>query len=592
MNTPCPNRITCPGSAVLGAEADYPIANFSSEEPDQPIFIVPNWGWGNPDPPLGTIWSTPGCKAWCVSTVSQEDAELCAARQQLLCITDNPPDVPPGSDGTSDPKNPVIPGVPPPDPTKPQLYRNNEQRAEYTCPDGSKITETVPAGSVEASSQYQADLIAATLAQKNLLRKIICVPHLDLFACSDPLEDGPEYSFQVDIKVTSPIVLIIASGLPPGITMDNKGLISGFPTTPGDYNFTITISTSTNTKSVTGQFHVLGINGSRFLPNAPVDHPYTYDFTSGGGGIDYFLDDGALPNGMTLDNFGRLSGTPDTVGMYHFTVTVRDAFFNECSREFSLDVNGPKFTNANPPNGTECTSYAFTFTAVGSGAVTFSGTAPASMHIKSDGTLVNGSGGTPCYPTAKGSQTFHVIATDADGNTNYKDWTVTIAPSGDGEPKSLQDIGNWSKTIVATAPGASWDVTQVSSGDETVQLTLAGNNTFTTEANWKATLSRCAGVADYAIQWTLDYTYSDTGSNAVNFEVQLEICGFTPYNTYGVGGSTSNSVHASGTLSPPLVPAAPAGSPNMQIIVRNSTHPFASTTVFHMTITLRPLTPP
>lgn len=75
----CP-IIECPGSDLL--------TNYTSEgEEPFPPFISVDYDVINP-PPIDTLYSRQGCLFLCKSYISQDDADLCALRQSVLC---NPP---------------------------------------------------------------------------------------------------------------------------------------------------------------------------------------------------------------------------------------------------------------------------------------------------------------------------------------------------------------------------------------------------------------------------------------------------------------------------------------------------------------------
>src|SRR5678816_1725768 len=84
---PCPNRMLC---------QEAPGENLTSEGTDASVQISIYFPTVNP--PLGRIFTSTSCIGVCTSTISQEDADLCAARQAMDCITGNPhnpPDKPP-----------------------------------------------------------------------------------------------------------------------------------------------------------------------------------------------------------------------------------------------------------------------------------------------------------------------------------------------------------------------------------------------------------------------------------------------------------------------------------------------------------------
>ncbi|HEY1325791.1 MAG TPA: choice-of-anchor U domain-containing protein [Casimicrobiaceae bacterium] len=67
--------------------------------------------------------------------------------------------------------------------------------------------------------------------------------------------------------------------------------------------------------------------GPPTVPGAMAGVAYSQTFTTTGGvGAITFTQGGTLPNGVTLDSTGVLSGTPTQVGSFSFTVTASDAF--------------------------------------------------------------------------------------------------------------------------------------------------------------------------------------------------------------------------------------------------------------------------
>lgn len=72
----CDKGIFCPGS-------DFPIANFSAESPDNILFFSIEFGH-NP-PQLNYTFTSTGCVTECESAISQADADQCAQRQAILC---------------------------------------------------------------------------------------------------------------------------------------------------------------------------------------------------------------------------------------------------------------------------------------------------------------------------------------------------------------------------------------------------------------------------------------------------------------------------------------------------------------------------
>lgn len=278
MNMPCPNAINCPGT-------DNPVANFSSEVPDQTIYL--HIGYGFDDPPGTNFPPSPNCVTFTQSVISQSDAETCATVSQRECVNG----LPVAETSTactvtpSNPNSPVFPFIPPhPQPNIPSI----QPFSGFSC----------------ADQDYTHLLLVSGL---NL-----------------------------------PITLAVTAGaLPPGITLGPTGLLSGSPTTAGFYSFTITATDSVGNHSSTDMtFTVLGILTDSVLPDGTSGVAYSKQLVGGGGADQFAITAGSLQTGLTMDEFGLISGTPSSSGGTTFTVTVTDAFLNTCDKDFVIKVNG------------------------------------------------------------------------------------------------------------------------------------------------------------------------------------------------------------------------------------------------------------
>jgi hypothetical protein len=133
--------------------------------------------------------------------------------------------------------------------------------------------------------------------------------------------------------------------LPPGLTVNPNGTITGTPTTAGTFTPTIQVTdsvgaTASQTFSITISCPTLTIFGgsSATLPNGTVGAAFQYQFTSSGGitPINWTAISGSLPGGLTLSLAGKLSGTPTTSGTFTFTVQATDS----CSTPQASDAGG------------------------------------------------------------------------------------------------------------------------------------------------------------------------------------------------------------------------------------------------------------
>jgi large repetitive protein len=123
---------------------------------------------------------------------------------------------------------------------------------------------------------------------------------------------------------------VSGGALPPGLTLNSSGLLSGTPTSAGDYTFKITVAgggssdTQTYSMSVVPKLQITAPRGLaevglpfRLAPQATGGKPaysWTVDATS------------ALPAGLTLDAAsGSITGTPTAAGSSTVRLTVTDA---------------------------------------------------------------------------------------------------------------------------------------------------------------------------------------------------------------------------------------------------------------------------
>jgi PKD repeat protein len=165
---------------------------------------------------------------------------------------------------------------------------------------------------------------------------------------------GLPYSFVFGVAGNpTPDVTVESGALPPGLTLDEQGILSGTPTTTGNYAFRLT-ATNTHGSATTA---------------APVEitigtAPQIEDLTTAavrGVGLDKQLDvagfpaptfatTGTLPPGLALSPSGRLSGAPTVPGTWTFTVTASN-FVDAASGDVTVTVRETqdvRFTSAAP----------------------------------------------------------------------------------------------------------------------------------------------------------------------------------------------------------------------------------------------------
>ncbi len=172
--------------------------------------------------------------------------------------------------------------------------------------------------------------------------------------------------------------------------------------------------------------------------------PYTFNVSAG-----------ALPSGITLSPGGSLSGTTGQAGAFSFTARVVDANGRVATRPFSFNVAAPTITiaPATLPNGTFGVPYSETVSASG-GATPYSyavtaGALPTGLSLGTSSGTIQGT------PTAAGTFNFSVTATDANGFTGTRAYTVATSATVPGAPQGVSVAVSGTTGTVTFSPPAS-----------------------------------------------------------------------------------------------------------------------------------------
>ncbi|HMV87962.1 MAG TPA: putative Ig domain-containing protein [Blastocatellia bacterium] len=232
---------------------------------------------------------------------------------------------------------------------------------------------------------------------------------------------------------TAPYTFAVTGGaLPNGLSLSAAGALTGAPTAPGTFNFTVQATAANGcagTRAYSVQINCQTITVNPDSPAAgTAGAAYSQTFTHAGGvGAVTFNLTGILPAGLSFNTgTATLSGTPTQTGTFNnIVVTATDS--NNCtgSRTYSLVINCPTI-NVNPtnlPNASLGAPYSQQLTQTGgTGAIAWSsaGTLPNNLTLSAGG-LLSGT------PTTAGTFNFTARATDANGCFGERTFAVIVS---------------------------------------------------------------------------------------------------------------------------------------------------------------------
>jgi len=140
-----------------------------------------------------------------------------------------------------------------------------------------------------------------------------------------------------------PVQWSVQGALPPGLTLGDSGDLLGTCQAAGSFSFNVTATDGMGDTAV--QSYTVNVPGATVtispatLLDGTAGGYYSQSFTADGVGPIQWSVSGSLPDGLSLDVFGDLSGWPTSPGTWSFTITATDAQGSSGSQSYSMNVD-------------------------------------------------------------------------------------------------------------------------------------------------------------------------------------------------------------------------------------------------------------
>ena len=243
------------------------------------------------------------------------------------------------------------------------------------------------------------------------------------------VEIGKNYYQTIEATDCAELSLISGS-LPPGLTYDGYGSVSGTPTVIGTYTFTLKAENAVGSDEKEFTINVImpkppQITISSFMPNGKIGEYYS-EWIQAINYAELSLISGDLPPGLTFkyDASGNLgiNGIPTAIGTYTFTVKAENAA-GSVTKELTIYVINPEppqiYTDASLLNGKVSLYYSQNIEATDYAKWSLiSGSLPTGLVLDNIGSIYG-------TPTATGTYTFTLKAENVAGS-DTKEFTINV----------------------------------------------------------------------------------------------------------------------------------------------------------------------
>lgn len=219
-----------------------------------------------------------------------------------------------------------------------------------------------------------------------------------------------------------------SGGLPPGLTLSAEGVLSGTPSTPGDYSFVVDVvdvCEKTGTANVTVRINPLPTIPVESMQDWTIGVPCEQSIGTSGGTAPFAfaLLSGETPMGTALTAAGSIVGTPEAVEEASFSVQATDAAGAVVGRALTFRINEiPALEAASLPQCTQGRPYSFQLTCSG-------GTPPLTWSLvsgRAPAPLSATTGALTGTTTTPGLLEFRIRVVDAVGAATERDYSAQV----------------------------------------------------------------------------------------------------------------------------------------------------------------------